>query len=155
MAQARDAGICRRFAALVLDLCILLAVALFTALVLYKSGLAGKSGAHEALAPWPAPVTAMIVIGAFAAATVLAWRFIGGTPGSLLLGVVVCRAHDGARLGCLRGAARLLLAVGLAGIGTLWSFNGRLALHDRLSGTRAVLEDEALCTLADIEAREA
>ena len=67
---------------------------------------------------------------------------MGGTPGSLLLGVVLV-SSGGQRPGLLRAAVRLATALALGGLGLLWSFGGRPALHDRVSGTRLVLEDEA------------
>lgn len=152
IAQARDAGICRRLAALVLDLCIAAAVLACAALVLHKSGLAavlsGERDAPSAL--WRAYGAWMFAGGALALAAVVCWHVLGGTPGALLLGVSVRRAADGARVGYAVAAARLLLALALLGVGLLWSFKGRPALHDRLTGTRAVLEDEALCTLDDL-----
>lgn len=153
IAQARDAGICRRLAALVLDLCIAAAVLAFVALVLHKSGLAGvPSGDPDApSALWRAHRAWLFAGGALElVAAVLCWHVLGATPGGLLLGVSVRRAADGARAGYRRAAARLLLALALAGVGLLWSFKGRPALHDRLTGTRAVLEDELLCTLDEL-----
>ena len=41
-------------------------------------------------------------------------------------------------------ALRLLLVALLGGAGLPWCIGGRAALHDRWSGTRAVLEDESL-----------
>lgn len=153
IAQARDAGICRRLAALFLDLCIALAVLLFAALVLHQSGLsgalAGEPDAPSAL--WRSRLAWVSVGTVLALAAVIGWRVLGGTPGGLLLGVSICRMRDGARPGYGRAAARLLLALALAGVGLLWSFKGRPALHDRLTGTRAVLEDDVLCTLDDFE----
>ena len=151
IAQACDAGICRRLAALVLDLCIAAAVLAFAALVLHKSGLAGVLSADPDApsALWRAHRAWMFAGAALALAAVVCWHVLGATPGGLLLGVSVRRAADGARAGYGRAAARLLLALALAGVGLLWSFKGRPALHDRLTGTRAVLEDEVLCTLDD------
>jgi hypothetical protein len=157
IAQARDAGICRRLAALVLDLCIAAAVLAFAALVLHKSGLAGAlSGDLDApSALWRAHRAWLFAGGALALATVVCWHALGGTPGGLLLGVSVRRAADGARADYAVAAARLLLALVLAGIGLLWSFKGRPALYDRLTGTRAVLEDEVLYTLDDFAGPDA
>jgi hypothetical protein len=120
--------------------------------VLHKSGLAGAISDDPAApsALWRAPATWIFVGGALVLAAVLCWHVLGATPGGLLVGVSVCSAADGARAGYRRAAARLLLAIALAGMGLLWSFKGRPALHDRLTGTRAVLEDEVLCTLDEL-----
>lgn len=157
IAQARDAGICRRVAALLLDLAIALAVLAFAALVLHRSGVVGAlaGDSRGATAAWPAFAAPLALCGMLALATVLSWRHLGGTPGTLLLGMTVRRTRDGAPPSYLRAAARGLVAVGLLGIGVLWSFNGRPALHDRLTGTRLVLEDDALCTLGDFGVRDA
>lgn len=154
IARARDAGICRRVAALTLDLCIALAVLAFLALLLNRSGLAAALFGEPAV-PWRTPAGVTVLLVVLAVAPVVAWRYLGGTPGSLLLGVSVRCAHDGACPGYRRAAARLLLALALAGLGLLWSFRGRPALHDRLTATRAVLEDDALCCLDDFGVRGA
>lgn len=150
IAQATDAGICRRLAALILDLCIALAVLAFLALLLHRSGLAAALSGEPG-APWHTAAGWAVPVGAIAVAAVIGWRHLGGTPGAALLGISVRCARDGACPGYGRAAARLLLALATAGLGLLWSFNGRPALHDRLSGTRAVLEDEALCALDDFD----
>lgn len=157
ISQARDAGICRRLAALLLDLGIAFVAFAFAALVLHKSGLAGAFAGDSDVqfALWRTRLAWVAAGGLLVLAAVLGWRVLGGTPGGLLLGMSVCRVRDGAPPGYGRAAARLLLAVALAGLGLLWSFKGRPALHDRLTGTRAVLEDDVLCTLHDFEGREA
>jgi hypothetical protein len=140
---ARDVGLVRRLAALALDVVLLGLGLAAVAVLLWKSGVAGvlqpqgpvpgSSGVHGVW--WFAVALACVAVAA-------AWRVLGGTPGGLLLGAVVCRC--GERPGWPRSMLRLMLALGTGGIGLLWCLGGRPALHDRLSGTRLVLEDEAL-----------
>jgi len=144
----RDAGLGARAAALLVDSAMLACAFAAANLVLWKSGLAGALGAQSVaglLALWGrAEVLAALAIVA-ALAVVAAWRALGGTPGALLLGVTLVSAEEGGRPGLPGTLARLLAALALGGVGLLWSAGGRPALHDRLSGVRLVIEDEA-CT---------
>lgn len=148
---ACDAGLWRRVAGIALDLVIAAAGFAMLNVVLVKSGLvAGADVTHQVRALralWLQPQGLALLVVACAAATVLAWRVLGGTPGAQLVGVRVCRARDGGRPGVTRAALRLAVAWTLLGLGLLWSLGGRRALHDRICGTRAVLEDEALLEL--------
>jgi uncharacterized RDD family membrane protein YckC len=146
---ARDAGACRRVAAMLLDVGIASAALAFCALLAQRSGVAAALAAGAGHPGWHHAGVAAAIVTSLSLAIVLAWRHQGGTPGALLMGVTVVRAGDGARPGVARALARLLVAVGFAGAGLLWAVGGRPALHDRLTGTRAVLEDEALRPLAD------
>ena len=78
------------------------------------------------------------------------------TPGQLLAGVRVVAA-DGGAPSAWRVLARvpaLLLALLPLAVGVLWILRdpGGRGLHDRLTGTRVVEEDESRLTLASLEA---
>lgn len=89
----------------------------------------------------------------------LAFRLsLGATPGYLVLGLQVLRERDGSQCGAGLVVARgLALAVALAPLGlgvlsALWRRDGR-GLHDRITGTRVVCEDESLLSVGCMEAR--
>jgi hypothetical protein len=140
---ARDAGLLRRLAALALDVVLLGLGLAAVAVLLWKSGGAGVLQT-QGLAPGSSGVRGVWgpTVALTCVAVAAAWRLLGGTPGALLLGAVVCRR--GERPGWPRSMLRLMLALATGGIGLLWCLGGRPALHDRLSGTRLLIEDEAL-----------
>jgi len=147
-APARDAGLLRRVGALMMDT--VLAACAFAAvnLVLWKSGVAAALAPHPdsaVLDLWARPDAAAAAAGALALAVPLAWRALGGTPGALLLGVVL-ESRSGGRPGLLRACVRFVVSLALGGLGLLWSLGGRPALHDRASGTRLVVEDDVRAT---------
>jgi len=146
MDRAVDAGLGRRLAALALDVALALVGFAALNLLLYKTGvLAPPQRAAAALAQlWLGGPLPPAAAGAVALAVLGCWRWLAGTPGALLMGVNVVRARDGAAAGLGRLALRLAAALVLGGLGLLWALGGRAALHDRVSGTRLVIEDERL-----------
>lgn len=69
------------------------------------------------------------------------------------MGVNVVRARDARRAGVVRCAWRLAISLALLGLGFLGAWRGQRALHDRISGTRVVHEDEATHSVAHYAAR--
>ena len=59
------------------------------------------------------------------------------------------RARDGRPAGLARLVMRVVVSIVTLGLGMLWARGGRPALHDRITGTRLVIEDERLVVLAD------
>lgn len=157
MARAVDAGFTRRVGALALDAAIALTAFAVINLALYKLGLivAPAGDPSHPLAGWLRPGVMAGVAAAVSVGLIASWRWLQGTPGALLMGANVVRAADGASAGSIRLVLRLAVALLLGGVGLLWSLGGRAALHDRLSGTRLVLEDDSLVALADLAAKGA
>jgi len=93
---------------------------------------------------------------ALAALVVLRLR-AGASPGQFLLGLRVVGIDDQQTPANWRLLARgpaWCLALLPAGLGVLWMLRDRrgLALHDRLTGTRVVSEDESCMSLAQLQA---
>lgn len=139
----RFAGFWRRLAAWLLDT--VLAAAVFICALLVWSGITGHRSA------WDSPATPALIAAVACAAFMLGiWlnARLQGTPGKLLMGCLVVDAGSGRRISLrqslLRGLAMLLSALP-AGLGFLWiGWNRRRqGLHDSLSGTLVVLEDDA------------
>ncbi len=157
MAGAADAGLLRRLWALALDAALAATAFGLANLVLYKLGAGDGADlgqrVNALLTLWQRPQAGVPAALALAAAAVCGWRFLGGTPGGLLAGITVRRSRDGAYPGVLRSVCRLAVAVATGGIGLLFAAGGRRALYDRITGTRAVIEDEALVELAGLGTR--
>lgn len=143
-ALPRDAGLGRRAAAVLVDGVLLACAFAALNLVLWKSGLAAALAADAdagVLEVWRRPDVALASAAGVALCVLLAWRVLGGTPGALLMGMVLLPPAGG-RPGLARAALRLLAVAATGGLGILWSLGGRAALHDRVSGLRLVVEDE-------------
>jgi len=142
-AATHYAGFWRRLAAWLLDT--LLVAALFTCALLVWSGISG----HQA--GWDSPATPGVVTAVAGVAFLLGiWlnARLQGTPGKLLMGCLVVDAATGQRISpgkSLRRSLAMLLSALPAGLGFLaigWT-RQRQGLHDRLTGTLVVLEDES------------
>jgi hypothetical protein len=147
LAQAIDAGLARRVGAVVLDTGVLLVLFAALNLLLFKLGVLdalSDDGAPRLSGLWLRPGVIQCALLLVCIGVLGCWRWLGGTPGASLSGIVVVRARDGARAGMARLLVRMMVAYGMAGTGLLWSLGGRPALHDRVSGTRVVVEDEGL-----------
>ena len=151
-----EAGMGLRLAALLLDAAIaLLAFALLN-VVLSKFGvLASLKDSQisplvefwQHAGPWIPLIVAICLL------VVLMWSLAAGTPGALLMGVnIVCKV-DGRRVGLARSVCRLIVSVGLVGVGFIGASRGQRALHDRICGTRTVRENELTHSIADYAAR--
>ena len=145
-AASREAGVAPRLAALLLDAGII--VVLFAALnlVLHKFGVLPAlevSQPSPLLALWSQAGPWIALTAILGCLVILAWAVAAGTPGALLMGLNVLRVRDRCRAGVLRCAWRLVICVALCGLGFLGAWRGKRALHDRLSGTRVVREDES------------
>lgn len=154
MARAVDAGLLRRLGALCLDLGLAVVGFGVLNLLLFKVGvlpvLAGD-GEPMLAGVWTRPGVGQGAAVMVCVIVLACWRWLGATPGALLLGMVQVRARDGGRAGLARLIVRFAVAVGLAGLGLLWAARGRPALHDRLSGVRLVIEDEGLEALPSLD----
>jgi len=122
-----------------------LATAVFTCALLVWSGISGHQSA------WDSPATPILIAGVAGSAFILGiWlnAYLQGTPGKLLMGCLVVDADTGLRISLgksLRRSLSLLLSALPAGLGFLsiaWSAQ-RQGFHDRLAGTRVVIEDDA------------
>jgi uncharacterized RDD family membrane protein YckC len=137
-AGGESAGFGRRFAAFVYDGLLIAALLLvYTLIVTLAHGKAVT--AADGWRFWAYRAGEILVIGAYC---VLNWTLSGQT-----LGMRAWRLHavseTGKRLGILRAAWRFLWAFAAwapAALGVLWLYADpeRLALQDRLSGTRVV-----------------
>ena len=143
LAATRYAGFWRRLAAWLLDA--ILVAAVFTCALLVWSGITGHQSA------WDSPATPALIASVAGSAFILGiWlnARLQGTPGKLLMGCLVVDAGTGRRISLgksLRRSLALLLSALPAGLGFLaigWS-SQRQGLHDRLAGTRVVIEDDA------------
>jgi uncharacterized RDD family membrane protein YckC len=139
----RYAGFWRRLAAWLLDM--LLATAVFICALLVWSGITAHQSAWDS--PATLPLIAAVACGAFSLGIWLNTR-LQGTPGKLLMGCLIVDAATGRRIGLgqslLRSLAMLAAALpaGLGFLAIIWS-SRRQGLHDRLSGTLVILEDDA------------
>lgn len=154
--ELREAGFGLRVAAILIDALIVLIVFVILNVALYKFGILGtvEDSQHSPLfvvwgfeAPW------FVLFAVLCASLVVSWATISGSPGDLLLGLNVVRSRDGARAGAVRCMWRLMVSVSLLGFGFLGARRGKRALHDRLSGTRMVREDESTFSIAYYRAR--
>jgi uncharacterized RDD family membrane protein YckC len=89
-------------------------------------------------------------------AQVLFWTYLGATPGMLLLGSQVVRAHDAKRLALVQSIVRCAaLWIGLAclGVGVLWIIwdPRHRGLHDKVARCVVVKEDESLMSLDELQ----
>jgi uncharacterized RDD family membrane protein YckC len=137
------AGFWRRCGALLLDLTIVVIV--IAAILL---GWGAVTGYRQS---WNAPITPESMTGLLLLLLCIRlWLDVNlqGTPGKLLLGCRIIDARTGGRIGYRQALLRLLgllLAALPAGLGLLrigWNRN-RQGLHDSLSGTLVMLEDES------------
>jgi len=143
LAATHYAGFWRRLAAWLLDA--ILVAAVFTCALLVWSGITGHQSA------WDSPATPVLIATVAGSAYILGiWlnARLQGTPGKLLMGCLVVDAGTRRRISLgksLRRSLALLLSALPAGLGFLaigWS-SQRQGLHDRLAGTRVVIEDDA------------
>lgn len=145
------AGLWRRFGAFLIDL--FLVAMLFVFGLLAVSTITGEPVAWGSRA-----VTAWMVSGLLLAViikVVLQSRY-QGTPGMLLMGFRIIDARTGLRMNlgqAERRSAAVLLAILPGLLGLLWIALDRRkqGLHDKLTETLVILEDEALKTLAELE----
>lgn len=144
MISARSAGFGRRFAALIYDGFLLLALAMLYSLIVV---LIHGSAVTEASGPlwwWSYRVGALALMGAY---YVLNWTRSGQT-----LGMRAWRLRavtdSGGRLNVSRALARFCWGIAAwapFGLGVLWLYADpeHLALHDRLSRTRVVVSSRS------------
>lgn len=145
MARARDAGLTRRLISVALDLSMILALLVVGhVMARHAAGADGADQVGEVAAAMTLPLIACMPVGVLAA-----WRWLGGTPGARLMGMVLVGARDGRPGGLPRLLVRLVVALATAGFSVLWARGGRSALHDRSSGMRLIVEDEGLVLLAE------
>jgi uncharacterized RDD family membrane protein YckC len=152
---SREAGIGLRVAALLLDLGIAVFGFALLNVVLSKFGVLAPlhSSQHSPLVElWQHSSPWLTLLVATCTLVIVAWTIAAGTPGAMLMGVNVVRNGDGRRVGLIRSALRLLVSVGLGGVGWFGAWRGQRALHDRICGTRTVREDESTRCVADYAA---
>ena len=137
------AGFWRRLAAWLLDA--ILVAAVFTCALLVWSSITGHQSA------WFSPATPALITAVAGSACILGiWlnARLQGTPGKRLMGCLVVDAASGRPISLgksMRRSLAMLLSALPAGLGLLaigWS-SQRQGLHDRLAGTRVVIEDDA------------
>lgn len=145
----------RRLAAGIIDLVLVFVAAAALGLLVLSSS-EEPSGVLDSIADWPGLARyGAWSLAALALAQVAFWRYLGATPGMLLLGCQVVGAKSGRRLTLVASALRwLALWAGLAcmGIGVLWIFRDarNQGLHDKLAGSLVVREDESLMALEEL-----
>ncbi len=151
-----EVGVGRRLVAVLLDLGVAAILFVMLNVVLYKFGMLSApkgSSLSPLLAVWSHAGPLVAFFGTLCALVVLSWSLIGGTPGALLIGINVVRERDGCTAGILRCTARLTAIFALAGLGVFSARRGRRAWYDRMTGMRAVREDELTNDLAHYLAR--
>lgn len=89
-------------------------------------------------------------------AQVLFWTCLGATPGMLLLGSQVVRAHGATKLTLVQSIVRcaaLWIGIACLGVGVLWSIwdPRHRGLHDKVARSLVVKEDESLLSLDELE----
>ncbi|MFT5446056.1 MAG: putative RDD family membrane protein YckC [Gammaproteobacteria bacterium] len=154
--ELREAGFGLRIAAILIDASIVLIVFAILNVVLYKIGALGtiEDSQHSPLfVVWRYEESWLVGFAVLCASVVVTWTTISGSPGDLLLGLNVVRSRDDARAGLVRCTWRLMVSISLLGFGFLGAWRGKRALHDRLSGTRLVREDESTFSVAYYRAR--
>lgn len=154
--ELREAGFGLRIAAILIDASIVLILFALLNMALYKFGVLGTvedSQRSPLLVVWRSEVPWLAGFAVLCASMVVSWATISGSPGDLLLGLNVVRSRDGTRAGLVRCTWRLLVSMSLLGFGFLGTWRGKRALHDRLSGTRMVREDESTFSVAYYRAR--
>lgn len=138
----------RRFAALLLDMMVLVLLAV-TAASLFRA--TDYSPPDDVGAEFVAvSISVVIAAGVTAGLLIVAacWGILAGTPGLLLMGCRIVDVEDGGRLGLGRGVIRfvgMLLAFAPFAIGLLWMLwdHRRQGWHDKLAGSLVIVEDEA------------
>jgi uncharacterized RDD family membrane protein YckC len=104
--------------------------------------------------PWGGAAWLALLLAAMLASA-LFWTCCAATPGKLLAGLRVISARSGGTPGLHQGLLRFA-AYGLsllpAGLGFLWAFRDRRgqALHDKLSRTLVLVDDESGKPLAQL-----
>lgn len=144
---------------MLLDILVLAALALLLLVSAVELGIGVDAPVSDSrlLAQALAGSAALRTVPWFSLLLLAAYRFVfAATPGQLLAGVRVVASDTGpapAWRVLARGPALLLSLLPL-GLGALWMLRDaqRRTLHDRLTGTRVIEEDESRLSLESLEA---